>query len=614
MNNLGSMLRERFGISGTVTDLEEAIEIMQEALDSSSADDPRRPALLNNLGTMLADVGRREEALEAASQAVAIRQRLAATNPDAYEADLAMSLNNLGTMLADVGRREEALEAASQAVAIRQRLAATNPDAYEADLAMSLNNLGTMLADVGRREEALEAASQAVAIRQRLAATNPDAYEADLAMSLNNLGTMLADVGRREEALEAASQAVAIRQRLAATNPDAYEADLAMSLNNLGTMLADVGRREEALEAASQAVAIRQRLAATNPDAYEADLAMSLNNLGNRLLAAGRHNEALSVIQEALSVYRRLETRNLAGHESDFVASLSNHAGAFMALGDTEKAIDLYRQALDYSMQVLGEDHPHTFSIRGNLAEAYESAGDSDRAIPLYEKTLAASMRVLGERHPRTLSIRSSLTGAAIRRRLTDTYGPAIDATNDKRGESAERVGDARNSIKFVAPESRNRMTIDQEFSDFYRQSIQGLVGFLMWQGASLEVAADISQDTMASLYRSWATIEHPRTWVRRTASRALVRHIASIEEIPAGRAPNMNPLPGRSNTPEWEEGYKVLELLSQLPPRQRQILAWTLDGYTPDEISAELGVSVASLRSNLLKARRHLAALLQEK
>ncbi|MFG2807820.1 tetratricopeptide repeat protein, partial [Streptomyces massasporeus] len=424
---------------------------------------------------------------------------------------------------------------------------------------------------------------------------------------------MLADVGRREEALEAASQAVDIRQRLAATNPDAYEADLAMSLNNLGTMLADVGRREEALEAASQAVDIRQRLAATNPDAHEADLAMSLNNLGNRLLAVGRHNEALSVIQEALSVYRRLETRNLAGHEPDFIASLSNHAGAFMALGDTEKAIDLYRQALDYSMQVLGEDHPHTFSIRGNLAEAYESAGDSDRAIPLYEKTLADSMRVLGEHHPRTLSARSSLTGAAIRRRLTDAYGPTIDAASDKRGESFARVGDAKNPVKVASPESRDRLAIDQEFSHFYRQSIRGLVGFLMWQGASLEVAADISQDTMASLYRSWATIEHPRTWVRRMASRALVRHIASIEEMPIGRTPNMNPLLGRSNTSEWEEGYKVLELLSQLPPRQRQILAWTLDGYTPDEISAELGVSVASLRSNLLKARRHLAALLQE-
>ncbi|MFG2807819.1 hypothetical protein, partial [Streptomyces massasporeus] len=52
LNNLGSMLRERFGIAGTVTDLEEAIEIMQEALDSSSAEDPRRPALLSNLGAM----------------------------------------------------------------------------------------------------------------------------------------------------------------------------------------------------------------------------------------------------------------------------------------------------------------------------------------------------------------------------------------------------------------------------------------------------------------------------------------------------------------------------------------------------------------------------------
>ena len=35
-----------------------------------------------------------------------------------------------------------------------RRLAATNPAAYEPDLASSLNNLSNRLADAGRREEA----------------------------------------------------------------------------------------------------------------------------------------------------------------------------------------------------------------------------------------------------------------------------------------------------------------------------------------------------------------------------------------------------------------------------------------------------------------------------
>ena len=73
-----------------------------------------------------------------------------------------MSLNNLGNMLGELGRREEALQAAQEAVDIRRRLAETRPDAFLPNLAMSLNNLGTMLSQLGRREEALQAAQEAV--------------------------------------------------------------------------------------------------------------------------------------------------------------------------------------------------------------------------------------------------------------------------------------------------------------------------------------------------------------------------------------------------------------------------------------------------------------------
>ncbi|MFF2901112.1 tetratricopeptide repeat protein, partial [Streptomyces sp. NPDC057966] len=79
-------------------------------------------------------------------------------------------------MLSNVGRREEALAVASEAVAIRRRLAEENPAAYMPDLAMALNNLGATLSNVGRREEALAVASEAVAIRRRLAEENPAAY------------------------------------------------------------------------------------------------------------------------------------------------------------------------------------------------------------------------------------------------------------------------------------------------------------------------------------------------------------------------------------------------------------------------------------------------------
>ncbi|MBM4328263.1 MAG: tetratricopeptide repeat protein [Deltaproteobacteria bacterium] len=258
--------------------------------------------LLNNLGNMLSDLGRREEALKAAKEAVEIYRDLAKARPDAFLPDLAMSLNNLGGRLSNLGRREEALEAAQEATEIYQGLAKARPDAFLPDLAMSLNNLGNRLSDLGRREEALKAAQEATEIRRELAKARPDAFLPNLAGSLNNLGGRLSDLGRREEALEAAQEAVEIRRELAKGRPDAFLPDLAMSLNNLGGRLSDLGRREEALEAAQEAVEIYRGLAKARPDAFLPYLARSLGTLGFCLRADSRLQDAAEAFREGIRI------------------------------------------------------------------------------------------------------------------------------------------------------------------------------------------------------------------------------------------------------------------------------------------------------------------------
>jgi Tetratricopeptide repeat len=58
------------------------------------------------------------------------------------------------------------------------------------------------------------------------------------------------------------------------------------------------------------------------------------------------------------------------------------------------------------------QDHPGTLGSRNNLASAYRVAGDLGRAIPLYEQTLTDSVRVLGEDHPQTKIVRGNLAVA----------------------------------------------------------------------------------------------------------------------------------------------------------------------------------------------------------
>ncbi|MEV6527622.1 sigma-70 family RNA polymerase sigma factor [Longispora sp. NPDC051575] len=153
---------------------------------------------------------------------------------------------------------------------------------------------------------------------------------------------------------------------------------------------------------------------------------------------------------------------------------------------------------------------------------------------------------------------------------------------------------------------------MDAAFSSYYRSFAPTLVAFLIWQGARLHDAAELAQETMIEAYRSWESIEHPRSWARRVASRKYGRMIARVEALPAELAEDQVPLLSvRCDVAEWEQRQDVLRRLARLPARQRQVMAWRLDGYEPAEIADELSMTPEAVRSSLLKARRAIQALL---
>ena len=287
--------------------------------------DTYNPALagsLNDFGNRLSAIGKHEESLATAQEAVGLYRGLAEKNPDAYNPNLAMSLNNLGNRLSAIGKHEEALEVTQEAVELYHGLAEKSPDAYNLDLAMILNNLGNHLSDIKKHEEALAATQEAVGLYRTLAKKSPDAYNPDLAGNLINLGNHLSKIGKHEEALAVAQEAVGLHRALAEKSPDAYNPALAGNLNNLGYHLSEIGKHEEALAVSQEAVGLRRALAEKSPDAYNPDLAGNLNNLGYHLIISGRHDEALKVLQEAENLWRSLHSRHPDIFKDKFVICL----------------------------------------------------------------------------------------------------------------------------------------------------------------------------------------------------------------------------------------------------------------------------------------------------
>ncbi|MEV6758223.1 sigma-70 family RNA polymerase sigma factor [Streptomyces sp. NPDC051214] len=153
------------------------------------------------------------------------------------------------------------------------------------------------------------------------------------------------------------------------------------------------------------------------------------------------------------------------------------------------------------------------------------------------------------------------------------------------------------------------RQQVDAEFSAFYRATVGSLTGFLINQGAGVYAAADIAQEAMIDAYRHWANIRHAKAWVHKAASRALVRKVASVEEpVPDVPEPT-SLLPHPDRIADWEVRHDALLLVRALPPRQRQVLAWALAGFTPCDIADHLGLPADTVRANLKRARRNAAA-----
>jgi RNA polymerase sigma-70 factor (ECF subfamily) len=56
------------------------------------------------------------------------------------------------------------------------------------------------------------------------------------------------------------------------------------------------------------------------------------------------------------------------------------------------------------------------------------------------------------------------------------------------------------------------------------------------------------------------------------------------------------------------EEGREVLMALDTLPLKQREVMAWIIDGFGSAEIARGLGVTPESVRQNYAKARKNLS------
>jgi Flp pilus assembly protein TadD len=215
-----------------------AIELIEKAI----AADPNQSTYYCNLGLVLTEAGRYDNAIAACRRAIGLR----ADNANAY--------NNLGDALRRKGETRQAIDALDNALQLEPRF----PEAY--------NNLAAALQESGDLDHAIGAYRQALQLRPQY----PQA--------LCNLGVALLTAGQLEPAIASLRQAVQLKP------------DYSQALNNLGNALRKKGNSDESLAAYQQAIAV-------NPN-----LAEAVFNRADILREMGKLPEAIAGYRQALAI------------------------------------------------------------------------------------------------------------------------------------------------------------------------------------------------------------------------------------------------------------------------------------------------------------------------
>lgn len=267
----------------------EAIDLSSRSLalaEQAGRDNPRIPAILNNLGQYYQQMGRNQEALRYALRALEIRKK--SLPPD--HPDFGGNYNTLGNIYSTMGRDKEAAVAFERAVAIDSKQYGSRHWL----VAGGLVGLASAHQNLGHLDLALRYDRQALKIFEEN--FGPEHFYDSLA--LVNMGEVLMLQNKPAEALASYQRALDIQEKaLGADNPN-----LGFALYGINRALVELGRAAEAIPAGERAVALFEKEAGNPLQLHTARfyLASALWDGG------GDRGRAVRLVREGHAVFEKL--------------------------------------------------------------------------------------------------------------------------------------------------------------------------------------------------------------------------------------------------------------------------------------------------------------------
>jgi RNA polymerase sigma-70 factor, ECF subfamily len=171
------------------------------------------------------------------------------------------------------------------------------------------------------------------------------------------------------------------------------------------------------------------------------------------------------------------------------------------------------------------------------------------------------------------------------------------------------------------------------EFDAFFAELAQPLFGYLLRMIPSHEVAMELAQESFFRAWQHFAELQfydRPEAWLYRVATNLAISHLRRKKSFcftQVFRYTGGESDPGESGA-EYEfladpfdleqqtaDRVHIEQTLQQLAERQRAaLLLRAVYGFSCEEISTTLGISVANVRQTLSRARQRFRKLYEAK
>lgn len=150
-----------------------------------------------------------------------------------------------------------------------------------------------------------------------------------------------------------------------------------------------------------------------------------------------------------------------------------------------------------------------------------------------------------------------------------------------------------------------------EDIGTFYAREMPRLTSFVRGLSGSLDwhAAADVAQTAFERAVPRWASLTHPKAWLYKVAQHeALARCAAIAREMPVDAMPDRADSVSAAQAAEWRDYERwAWDLVLGLPPKQRQVMAWTVAGFADAEIASALEISTDAVKANRRYARKSL-------